>query len=111
MPSTAFWQHSESKHKPERPGTKGVHVQVLHSTVKEVGEKVQAQCTGKSASRSPLRKEKVKKEIKQFNPRFQEDFAQGKDYDVDRCVSCASRGRKVRVQQASFPINWYNAYH
>lgn len=42
------------------------------------------------SSRKPLQKIKVVKEIKQYNPRFEEDYAQEKDYDVDRynSISC-----------------------
>ena len=58
----------------------------------EARHKIESQSSSKVASRIPLRKEKLKKEIKQFNPRFEEDFAQGKDYDVDRChaTPCAA---------------------
>lgn len=38
------------------------------------------------SSRKPLQKIKVVKEIKQYNPRFEEDYAQEKDYDVDRYI-------------------------
>ena len=40
--------------------------------------------------RKRMQKAKLKKEIKQYNPRFEEDFNAGKDYDPDRCATTKS---------------------
>ena len=48
---------------------------------------IEERCRQLGSSRNWLQKVKVVKEIKQFNPRFEEDFAQEKDYDIDRCLS------------------------
>ena len=45
---------------------------------------IEKKCSQIESIRKPLQKAKAVKEIKQFNPRFEEDFAQEKDYDVDR---------------------------
>lgn len=45
---------------------------------------VSRRCKDFQRNRKPLQKEKVIKEVKQFNPRFEEEFAAGKNYDPDR---------------------------
>ena len=50
-----------------------------------------ARITDVLAARRPLRTVKVKREMKQYNPRFEDEYAAGKSYDPDRCVLTVSR--------------------
>ena len=52
---------------------------------------VAARITDVLAARRPLRKVKLKREMKQYNPRFEDEYAAGKSYDPDRCVLTVSR--------------------
>ena len=49
-----------------------------------------ARITDTLAARRPLRTVKLKREIKQYNPRFEDEFAAGKSYDPDRCALTVS---------------------
>ena len=48
-------------------------------------------CTQKQLqSRQPLQRRKAAQQgLKTFNPRFEDDFALGKDFDPDRCSQCS----------------------
>lgn len=61
-----------------------LHVQHVNDDIRKTMEAIEIQSQQLLGSRRPLQKVKITKEIKQFNPRFEEDFAQEKDYDVDR---------------------------
>lgn len=56
----------------------------MQQHIERLLDAVDGRCKQASSIRKPLQKAKVVKELKQFNPRFEEDFAQEKDYDVDR---------------------------
>ena len=53
------------------------HVQ---ETLESISRAIHTAQTG----RKRLQKVKVQKEVKQYNPRFEEGFVTGKDYDPDR---------------------------
>lgn len=58
--------------------------QEVKERLTEISKSISSKCQQVCSSRKALQKAKIIKEIKQFNPRFEEDFAQEKDYDVDR---------------------------
>ena len=68
-----------------------MNLQAVGKHVAKVLESISAKSEQLCSSRQALQKTKVVKEIKQFNPRFEEDFALEKDYDVDRYTSVAHR--------------------
>jgi hypothetical protein len=52
----------------------------------EVLEAVQRRCSEVEATRQPLvRRPSAAAAPRMYNPRFEEDYAAGKDYDPDRC--------------------------
>lgn len=59
-------------------------LQAMRQQCSDAQKVIEEQCQRIYSSRQPMQRVKVVKEIKQFNPRFEEDFAQEKDYDVDR---------------------------
>lgn len=63
--------------------------QVLRERAKEVVQAVDSGTADVLATRRPLVRKGTSKaaEVKLYNPRFEEDFAAGKDYDPDRYIS------------------------
>ena len=60
-------------------------LQDLEAQRQQLLSEIKTKVDAAKACRKNLRKAKVQKEVKQFNPRFEEDSAAERDYDPDRC--------------------------
>ena len=63
-----------------------MYAQELRTVAADVAADVEAKCRACLAARKPLVRHSVTQQpsIKQYTPRFEEDFARNKDYDPDR---------------------------
>ena len=67
-------------------------VQAVLDMQRELLALVAARRQGILAGRQPLQRRKAAQQgMRTFNPRFEDDFALGKDFDPDRCAACPAR--------------------